>query len=238
MKYLILILIYLSTINMFSNDIYLLEKANPNSQNIFDGAIKISCIDEYNCILLRLDNNGSGLILERTSDGGNSWSLIYADTSFKSSDSIYYPQYWGVKCEYFSDGTMIILTSNGKIIRSDDFGESFTEYPKIEKYESQSFIMLDSVKALTTSSAWADMPDSKYQILKSTDGCKSWVDFPVPDSISEKWDLYNLYLQKDKSIFIYCDKKYGIESDPSKNYFYHTDFEASFWNFFRSSKIY
>ncbi len=240
MKYLILILtlilIFLSTSNIFSEDIYKVKKANPISPTILGGPKVISCIDENNCIFLRTDNNGSGLMVEKTIDGGISWELIYADTSFKSSDSVYYPQYVGEDCKYYNNGTIIIVTSMGKIIRSEDFGISFTEFPQIDNYFHNSFIMLDSDKALTTSINSTYYPDSKYQILKSTDGCKVWEDFPVPDSITQLWHFATLMLQKDNSVIIRCTAKYGLESDSTKNYFYHTDFDGSFWNFLEVPK--
>jgi hypothetical protein len=220
------------TVNLFSNNIaYKVEHFYNFHKNVLTFAMDISCIDENNCIFLKTDNNATGLMLEKTTDGGNSWTLIYADTSFKSSDSVYYPKYFGVACKYFSDGTIVILTDYGKIIRSEDYGETFTEYPQINNYFYQSFNMLDSKNALTISSAYAELPNAQYQILKSTDGCKSWEDIPVPDSISQLWNFGTFMFQKDNSVIIRCIAKYGLESDSTKNYFYHTDFEASFWKY-------
>ena len=218
------------------NENYKIEIFNNIPSNVLTKLMKISCIDENNCISLRTDNNGTGIMLEKTTDGGNSWTLIYADTSFKSSDSIYYPKFYGVECEYFDNGTILILTDYGKIIRSNDYGETFTEYPEIKNYLYNSFVMFDSLNAITTSTEWYDLPDAEYQILKSTDACESWIDFTVPDSITEKWNFYSLNLQKDGSIFVYIHVKYGIVSDSTKNYFYHTDFEGSFWNFLEVPK--
>jgi hypothetical protein len=223
-------------VNLFSNNItYKVEHFYNFNKNVLTFAKEISCLDENNCIFLKTDNNGTGLMLEKTTDAGNSWTLIYADTSFKSSDSVYYPKYYGVACKYFSDGTIVILTDMGKIIRSDNFGVSFVEI-QINNYYYQSFIMLDSENALTNSSAMENYPDSEYQILKSTDGCNNWEDFPVPDSISQRWDFGSLMLQKDHSVIIRCHVKYGLERDSTKNYFYHTDFEGSFWKYFELPK--
>jgi photosystem II stability/assembly factor-like uncharacterized protein len=224
------------TVNLFSNNIaYKVEHFYNFHKNVLTFAMDISCIDENNCIFLKTDNNATGLMLEKTTDGGNSWTLIYADTSFKSSDSVYYPKYFGVACKYFSDGTIVILTDYGKIIRSDDFGESFEEI-QINNYFYKSFDMLDSKNALTISSAYVELPNAKYQILKSTDGCKSWEDIPVPDSISQRWLFGTFMLQKDNSFIIRCIAKYGLESDSTKNYFYHTDFEGSFWKYLEMPK--
>ncbi|MBS4000720.1 MAG: hypothetical protein KGZ71_09600 [Desulfobulbaceae bacterium] len=176
-------------------------------------------------------------MLEKTTDGGNTWTLIFADTTFKSSDSIYLPNYWGVACEYFEDGKIIIFTNRGHIIISEDFGESFINYPQIENYGHHSFVMLDSINAITTSVNWVDYPGSKIQFLKSSDACKSWKEIIVPDSIKAKWYFGGLYKQKDKSLMIYCETIYGLERDSTKNYFYHTDFEGSFWKFFEVPKF-
>jgi photosystem II stability/assembly factor-like uncharacterized protein len=235
MKYLIIILFLLKFNNLFAEDIYRIEHAYVFGENIQGGPTSLKCFDENNCIFLRRDDNNAGLILLKTTDGGDSWTIIYADTSFKSNDSVYYPKYWGVKCEYYDDGKIIILTSNGKFILSNDFGETFEEI-QINNYFQQSFIMLDSENALTTSSVWADLPNTEYQILKSTDGCKSWEDFPVPDSISQRWRLTTLMLQKDNSVIIRCIAKYGLESDTTKNYFYHTDFDGNFWKYLELTK--
>lgn len=235
MKYLLFIIILLPFDNLLSKDVYKIEKSYSFSQDIAS-PIYISCLDEINCILLRADNYSTGIMLEKTTDGGKTWILIYADTSFKSSDSIYLPNYWGVACEYFEDGKIIIFTNRGHIIISEDFGESFTHYPQIDNYEHLSFIMLDYEKALTTSQAFSHLPDSKNQYLKSIDGCKSWETINIPDSISERYFFGGLYKQKDKSLIIYCETIYGLERDSTKNYFYHTDFDGSFWNFLEVPK--
>jgi hypothetical protein len=234
----ITILIFVFNLNLLSiYENYEIEIFNNIPSNVLTKLMNISCIDENNCISLRTDNNGTGLMLEKTTDGGNSWTLIYADTSFKSSDSIYYPKYYGVECKYFSDGTIVILTDYGKIIRSEDYGETFTEYPQIKNYFFSSFVMFDSLNAITTSTEWNDLPDAEYQILKSTDGCISWSNFNVPDTIVELWDFYELSLQKDGSVFVYIHAKYGFESDSTKNYFYHTDFEGNFWKYLEVPKF-
>jgi hypothetical protein len=237
MKYYILTLIFILSINLFSKDVYNIENAYYFYQPIASSSMNISCLDENNCILLRTDNYSTGIMLKKTTDGGMSWTLIYADTSFKSNDSVYLPNYWGVACEYFKDGKIIIFTNRGHIIISEDFGESFTNYPQIENYSHNSFAMLDSINAITTSVNLTAHPDSKIQILKSSDACKSWKEIIVPDSIKEKWYFGGLYKQKDKSLMIYCETIYGLERDSSKNYFYHTDFAGSFWNFLEVPKF-
>ncbi len=230
MKYLLLIIILLPFVNLFSQEIYYVEHGYKFYKNVLTSLRAFKCIDEDNCILLKTDNNYTGIMLEKTTDGGNSWTLIYADTSFKSNDSVYYPDYWGEDCAYFADGKIIILTNRGHIIISEDFGASFKEYPQIENYGHQSSIILDSMKALTISTNLVYYPGAKKQFLKSTDGCKSWEAFPVPDSIAGQWDLFTtLDIQKDKSIMIYCEPTDGIERDSTKKYFYHTDFDGSFW---------
>ncbi|MBS4001311.1 MAG: hypothetical protein KGZ71_12600 [Desulfobulbaceae bacterium] len=232
MKYLLFLLILLTFDRLFSQDTYYVEHAYKFNNNVLTSIMDFKCIDENNCILLKTDNNATGLMLEKTTDGGNSWELIYADTSFKSTDSIYYPQYWGVKCEYFSNGKIIILTNRGHIIVSEDFGTSFKEYPQIENYSHKSFVMLDSINAFATSVNWAQHPDSEIKILKSTDACKKWENFSVPDSINERWFYSKIILQKDKSFIIRLNRRYGFESDSTKNYFYHTNFENSFGKLF------
>ncbi|MCO5251970.1 MAG: hypothetical protein M9949_11210 [Candidatus Kapabacteria bacterium] len=228
MKYLLFLLILFPFDNLFSEEIYQIENAYAFGKNIPSNPSCLSCLDEINCILLRTDDNGTGIILEKTTDGGFLWTKVYADTSFKSSDSAYYPHYRGENCKYNNNGTIIIVTSNGKIIRSDDFGDSFTKYPIIDDYKHHSFIMLDPEKALTSTSIWSEMAGTSYHIMKSSDSCKSWQAFPVPTYITNKWNLTDLILQKDNSIIM----RRIVKKTPNKdtmNYFYHTDFEGSFW---------
>ncbi len=237
MKYLLFLLFLLPVDSLFSQDTYYVEHSYKFNKNVLTSLQDFKCIDEDNCILLKTDNNYTGIMLEKTTNGGNSWTLIYADTSFKSSDSIYYPNYWGVECEYFEDGKIIIFTNRGHIIISEDYGETFNKFPQIENYSFQSFVMLDSINAITASVKWADHPGSKIQILKSSNACKNWENFSLPDSITERWYYGSIILQKDKSFIIRLNIRYGLESDSTKNYFYHTDFEGSFGNLLEVPKI-
>ncbi|MDT3739276.1 MAG: hypothetical protein RO257_07205 [Candidatus Kapabacteria bacterium] len=209
-------------------DNYYIEKIYEFPKNTLTTPMDMSCFDNNNCIMISTDYNGTGVVAEKTSDGGQTWQTIYADTLIYNEDTIYSPKYLARRCKYFSNGTLIIFLDMGKVLRSENFGESFEEF-YIENYDYQSFEMIDINNAITVSAGMIYFPGSKSALIKSTDGCKSWQKFNIPDSISERWNFETIGIQEDKSLIIGCYVKYGLESDTTKRYYFHTDFEGSFW---------
>lgn len=186
----------------------------------------MSCFDNNNCLMISTDYNSTGCMVYKTSDGGITWETLYADSLVFKEDSIYFPKSLAQRCKYFDDGTMIIVTSTGKILRSEDFGNTF-DIIQIPDYSYQSFEMIDKNRAVTISAKFEGK--GEYGIFKSTDGCKTWEKFKVPDSISQIWNFSYIYLQNDNSMIISCDPHYGLSYDTNYRYYFHTDFEGSFW---------
>ena len=97
----ILCIIFIVT-NLKGNDrTYRLENLRIYSWESLMTIMDYSCFDADNCIIVRTDDNLAGLIAEKTSNGGKTWELVYADTSFKSDDSIYYPVHSAQRVKYF-----------------------------------------------------------------------------------------------------------------------------------------
>jgi photosystem II stability/assembly factor-like uncharacterized protein len=226
-----ILIIFIFAVNIYSEEIsYQLEPLKILPSQINTSFMEYSCFDVNNCVICRTDNNLAGIIVDKTSDGGKSWEMIYIDTSFKSEDSIYYPKFSAQNVKYFSDGSLIILTDHGKIIKSEDFGKSFTEY-LIENYYSSGFVMLDRNNAITTSSKYLFFEDSQNFCKKSTDGCKTWTNFIIPDSIKFS-SFVNVYLQPDKSIILRLSNK-----DTTKSFFLKTNFEGTTWKYIETPRV-
>ena len=227
---LFILITFLSLVNLISQErTYQVELLKKGNNPLLSIIMDYSCFDEDNCIIVRTDDNGAGLMAEKTSDGGKSWKLLYADTSFKSDDSIYYPEHTAERVKYFSDGIIIILTDKGKVLRSEDFGESFSEY-KIDNFSYTGFEMLDKNRAIITSWAWAWTEGSKDFIKKSYDGCKTWEDYNISDTNYSEY-YSGVYILPDNKMII------NLQTDDStKNYYAITDFDGSFWKYIHTSR--
>ncbi|MBX3042239.1 MAG: hypothetical protein KIT33_09100 [Candidatus Kapabacteria bacterium] len=225
MKYLLPLLLLLLTYFSTAEESYKLESIFNYPNNLVN-TMDMSCFDNNNCLMISTDYNSTGCMVYKTSDGGITWQTLYADSLVFREDSIYFPKSLAQRCKYFDDGTMIIVTSTGKILRSEDFGNTF-DIIQIPDYSYQSFEMIDKNKAVTVSVK----SDGKgeYGIYKSTDGCKTWEKFNVPDSISQIWNFNKIDIQRDSSMIIGCNTHYGISYDTNYRYYFHTDFDGSFW---------
>ena len=230
----VIFLLFIPELSSLEDNFYI-EKVYEFPKNTLTTPMDMSCFDNNNCIMITTDYNGTGIVAEKTSDGGLTWQTIYSDTLIYNNDTIYSPKHLARRCKYFSNGTLIIFLDLGKVLRSENFGESFDEF-YIENYVYQSFEMFDINNAITVSTAFQGFPDSKSALLKSTDGCKTWQNFNIPDSISKRWNFQNIRIQKDKSLVIGCYVKYGLESDTTKRFYFHTDFEGSFWQLLGTDK--
>lgn len=230
MKILIFILItFLSITNLISQErSYQVESLKKMDLGLLSAFKDNSCFDADNCIIVRTDNNGYGLIAEKTSDGGKTWVQIYADTAIISDDSLYNPKNTVQRVKYYADGTVIMLSDRGKILRSEDYGETFSEY-KIENFYYSGFDMLDKNRAIITSIAWAYTEGSKYFIKKSYDGCKTWEDFKLSDTN---------YLASYRGVYFLPDNKMiiNLNSDSMNVYRVITNFDGTFWNYFKTPR--
>lgn len=225
--FLVIILILYANSIMFATDVkYDLKLAYDLDLNSSVTLLDIDCIDESNCILIHTSNENNGMVAEKTTDGGKVWKIIYVDTSTKNPT--YYPKNLGKRCKYFSDGTVILLGDRGKLLRSEDYGETFQEL-EIEHYYYWGFEMFNEKEAVTISVKMDGATGSEFGLYKSTDGCKTWQNFIIPDSIFNTTDFYQIFLQKNKELILGYSLKYPEPSDPNNNYFYKTDFEGSYW---------
>jgi photosystem II stability/assembly factor-like uncharacterized protein len=222
------LLLFLFTYFSSAEESYKLENIFNFPNVLGSKTMDMTCFDKDNCLMISTDYNATGCMVYKTSDGGITWHTLYADSLVFRQDSIYFPKSLAQRCKYFDDGTMIIITSTGKILRSENFGKTF-DVIQIPNYNYQSFEMIDKKRAATVSIKTENK--GEYALLKSLDGCQTWEKFDVPDSISKIWNFVYIYLQKDNSMIISCDPHYGISYDTNYRYYFHTDFEGNFWNF-------
>ncbi|MFA5510974.1 MAG: hypothetical protein WC313_00875 [Candidatus Kapaibacterium sp.] len=225
----ILFLAMLSIANSEDEEIYNLESIFEFT-NKAEQIMGMSCYDNNNCLMISTDRNISGCMAYKTSDGGMTWQTIYADSSIYTPDTLYYPSSLAQWCKYFEDGTMIIVTSTGKLLRSEDYGNTFDIIQIDSNYYYKTFEMLDKERAITLSIKFYGA--GQYNIFKSIDGCRTWSNFNIPDSISDKWVFQDIMLQKDNSLILGVHHQYGIDYDTNYRYYYHTDFEGKFWKYF------
>ena len=186
----------------------------------------LSCIDENNCILLHSDEQTRGMIAKKTTDGGKTWKIIFADTS--TTEPKYLSKNYGQFCKYFPSGLLILLGEFGKIMRSEDYGETFEEF-NIEHFRYNDFEMLDEQRAVAVSIKFGNDKDVEPGILRSSDGCKTWQKFNIPDSISKRFKFYSITQQKNEDLIIWSYPLNKDEQDSTKSFYFRTDFEGSFW---------
>jgi photosystem II stability/assembly factor-like uncharacterized protein len=220
---------FFSIVNLISQErTYQVEPLKEFSKGMFSILRDNSCFDADNCIIVRTDENGYGMIAEKTSDGGRNWVQIYADTAIIRPDSLYNPKNDAQRVKYFADGTVIMLADRGKILRSEDYGETFSEY-KIENFNYSGFDMLDKNRAIITSSGWIYYEGSENFIKISYDGCKTWEDFKLSDT--NYLDFYrSVYFLPDDKMIIH------LNSDPVNSNLVITDFEGTFWKYFKTPR--
>lgn len=170
-----------------------------------------SFYDKDHGVLSHLDKYMQGTIMKLTSDGGKNWKLIYCDTAYidsdsiENADSIYIPEHSVKNIKYFSDGTIIAISELGKVLRSTDYGNSFSEYI-IPNIAVESFLMQDKNFAIITSTAWGHYEGAEWKQLISTDGCESWKELDLPEYIPKRTRLYIKELKDEKFDIWYFNK--------------------------------
>lgn len=164
-----------------------------------------SFYDKDHGVISHLDRNLKGTKMKLTSDGGKNWKLIYCDTSYWVGDSIYIPIHSVVGIKYFPDGTIIAMSDRGKVIKSTDNGNSFTENI-IPKISTESFLMQDKNFAILTSTPWGYLEDVEWKQLISTDGCNTWEELELPEYIPKNTRLFIKELKDEKFDIWYFNK--------------------------------
>ncbi len=156
----------------------------PNSDQRYE-IKEIKCVNCQTCIKRMVDMNHVGAILDLTTDGGNTWKVIFTDTSFFQNNpfKLYIANNY-MSFDFIAPGTIILSRDSGIVFKSYDMGNKWVE----EIYDDsilRSYKMIDSDKGFK----FEIKRNSKLlNIFYTYNSGNIWNKLDVPDKV--KWDLF------------------------------------------------
>ncbi len=190
----------------------------------------LSSADSLNIITSGNLYEGDGPVIRLSTDGGNNWRTVWADTSIFYFDSLGHPHY-SYKPKYHVEsiafpGKELILAgfTRGRMLRSTDMG--------IE-WDTLSF---NSIKAIRT----INMIDTKFgaalndtNILITQDGGLSWRITQLPDTAVRK-QMFEMQTTSLGNILIIAAGYFGTSYE---SYFYKTSDFGENWSRFPTDSL-
>lgn len=172
----------------------LVNKSSYNNVN------DIQCIDSIICVKFSLDKYQRGAVLEITNDGGNSWQVIFADTSNINLQNL---NYHYIPCDYLSfnflpKGKIILSRDSGLVWMSDDFGDNWYSESYADSLLVYYRFLNDKIGQKTV-----NLRNSLYkEIYLTFNSGIDWIKLELPFII--KWDMFlKSGLTKDGGLYIY-----------------------------------
>ena len=150
-------------------------------QNRVWGMNKLQCIDSLNCISVIPYGKWNGYIIRRTTDGGNTWSNVYADTTFQMEELFVHKKIWDF--QYLNKNLCIAVGDSGLILRSTDNGETWQDY----SHRKDSLMMFKHIGMYDENEGYllggridSFLQGGKPRFWRTSDGGKNWKEYPYP----------------------------------------------------------
>ncbi len=164
--------------------------------------ISIACYDDENCVLLKT-RNSVGAIIEKTIDGFQTSGIVYSDTALTDDNGnlIHLPNYLTRKLFYFKSGLIIGICLRGEILKSTDFGNTWTLLRhELDKFYFGKAVMVNENVGFAISIVPIGPHDRN--IYYTDDGFETWQILEQPEDIKDKYVPQNLTVQYDGSVAV------------------------------------
>jgi|GEM_PF-4687431 len=166
----------------------------------------IACFDDTTCLVVSSHYKNAACVVHKTIDGGNTWKLVFADTSGPYRK-------WGIT--HFSPNLSYLRGDPiskaggpdfpwtlGQIQRSTDAGETWEEIEKVPYDSLYSYVMSNDSAGYKYMTYRPDLNIEQafkyYKVKYTTDGWKTWKWLELPDKY--KYENSGFYLGETKII--------------------------------------
>lgn len=219
-KIIALVIFFLLSVELQTEQQYVWKFVRNIGGYVSDSELYINnckCIGIDTCLVLCAPYANGGIVLKRTTNGGNSWNTVYTDTNLSVDEQFVRRDGESYKIRYFlssvSKNLSYVIGRPGRHLKSSDAGETWELIKGSD--DSVNFIYMINEKLGTKFSYdFLVYPDFIFEI--TTDGGESWRQLKIPEKYSPEngynWDGHKLF-HKDLLIIKFKN------NDPAKRVF-------------------